>query len=293
MLKEIITFSIRQRFFVIIAALALIALGGYNFQILPIDAVPDVTNIQVQINTEASGFTPQEVEQRITFPIETTLAGIPRLKHTRSISRYGLSQVTVIFEGGTDIYFARQIINTKLQEVKSNLPKNVEPIMGPIATGLGEIFMWSVEAEEGAERTYSPTELRTIQDWIIKPQLMNIPGVTEVNSIGGYVKNYQVSPDPQKLIAYGFSFREIIEALSRNNSNIGAGYIEHSGQQYLVRTPGQVSGMEDIRNIVIGSHAGIPIYIKDIAEVNLGKELRTGAATKNGKEIVLGTVFMA
>jgi cobalt-zinc-cadmium resistance protein CzcA len=292
MLKEIITFSIRQRFFVIIAALALIALGGYNFQILPIDAVPDVTNIQVQINTEASGFTPQEVEQRITFPIETTLAGIPRLKHTRSISRYGLSQVTVIFEGGTDIYFARQIINTKLQEVKSNLPKNVEPIMGPIATGLGEIFMWSVEAEEDAERTYSPTELRTIQDWIIKPQLMNIPGVTEVNSIGGYVKNYQVSPDPQKLIAYGFSFREIIEALSRNNSNIGAGYIEHSGQQYLVRTPGQVSGMEDIRNIVIGSHAGIPIYIKDIAEVNLGKELRTGAATKNGKEIVLGTVFM-
>lgn len=292
MLKTIITFSIRQRFFVILAALAIVALGGYNFKILPIDAVPDVTNIQVQINTEASGFTPLEVEQRITFPIETTLAGIPRLKHTRSVSRYGLSQVTVIFEDGTDIYFARQIINAKIQEVKSNLPENVEPVMGPIATGLGEIFMWSVEAEDGAEKIYSPSELRTIQDWIIKPQLMNIPGVTEVNSIGGYVKNFQVSPDPQKLIAYGFSFRDVIEALSRNNSNIGAGYIEHSGQQYLVRTPGQVSGMEDIRNIVIGSHEGVPIYIKDVAEVSLGKELRTGAATKNGEEVVLGTVFM-
>ena len=292
MLKKIITFSIRQRFFVILASLALVALGGYNFKILPIDAVPDVTNVQVQINTEASGFTPLEVEQRITFPIETTLAGIPRLKHTRSISRYGLSQVTVIFEDGTDIYFARQIINTKLQEVKSHLPENVEPVMGPIATGLGEIFMWSVEAEKGAEKIYSPSELRTIQDWIIKPQLMNIPGVTEVNSIGGYVKNFQVSPDPQKLIAYGFSFRDVIEALSRNNSNIGAGYIEHSGQQYLVRTPGQVSGLEDIRNIVIGSHQGVPIYIKDVADVSLGKELRTGAATKDGEEVVLGTVFM-
>ena len=198
----------------------------------------------------------------------------------------------MIFEDGTDIYFARQLINSKLQELKSKLPENVEPVMGPIATGLGEIFMWSVEAEKGAEKSYSPTELRTIQDWIIKPQLMNIPGVTEVNSIGGYVKNFQVSPDPQKLIAYGFSFRDVIEALSRNNSNIGAGYIEHSGQQYLVRTPGQVSGMEDIRNIVIGSHVGVPIYIKDVAEVSLGKELRTGAATKNGEEVVLGTVFM-
>ncbi len=292
MLEKIIAFSIRQRFFVIAGSLALIALGGYNFTILPIDAVPDVTNIQVQINTEASGFTPLEVEQRITFPIETALAGMPRLKHTRSLSRYGLSQVTVIFEDGTDIYFARQLINSKIQEVKSHLPENVEPVMGPIATGLGEIFMWSVEAEDQNRKPYSPSELRTIQDWIVKPQLMSIPGVTEVNSIGGYVKNFQVSPDPQKLIAYGFSFRDVIEALSRNNENTGAGYIEHSGQQYLVRAPGQVSGLEDIGNIVIGSHQGVPVYVKDVAEVGLGKELRTGAATKNGREVVLGTVFM-
>ncbi|MBT3365734.1 MAG: CusA/CzcA family heavy metal efflux RND transporter [Nitrospina sp.] len=296
MLKKIIAFSIQQRFFVIVGALALIALGSYNFSVLPIDAVPDVTNIQVQINTEAPGFTPLEVEQRITFPIETTLSGIPRLKRTRSISRYGLSQVTVIFEDGTDIYFARQLINSKLQEVKSNLPENVEPAMGPIATGLGEIFMWSVAAEAGYRKpdgsSYSSIELRTIQDWIIKPQLMNIPGVTEVNSLGGYVKNFQVSPDPQQLIAYDFSFRDVIAALSRNNQNKGAGYIERSGQQYLVRTPGQVSGVEDIKNIVIGSHKGVPIYIKDVASVGLGKELRTGAATKDGEEVVLGTVFM-
>jgi heavy metal efflux system protein len=296
MLEKIIAQSIRQRFFVIVGTLALIATGAYNFSILPIDAVPDVTNIQVQINTEAPGFTPLEVEQRITFPIETTLAGLPKLKHTRSLSRYGLSQVTVIFEDGTDIYFARQLINSKIQEVKSHLPKNVEPVMGPIATGLGEIFMWSVEAKEGYLKpdgsSWSPTELRTIQDWIIKPQLMNIPGVTEVNSIGGYVKNFQVSPIQQKLIAYGFSFSEIMEALARNNENRGAGYIEHSGQQYLVRTPGQVSGIEDIKNIVMGTHKGVPIYIKDLANVSLGKELRTGAATKDGEEAVLGTVFM-
>ncbi|MBT6345397.1 MAG: CusA/CzcA family heavy metal efflux RND transporter [Nitrospina sp.] len=296
MLDTIINFSIRQRFFVIVAALALVAVGIYNLKILPIDAVPDVTNIQVQINTEAPGFTPLEVEQRITFPIETIVAGIPRLKRTRSVSRYGLSQVTVIFEDGTDIYFARQIINAKLQEVKGHLPENLQPIMGPIATGLGEIFMWSVEAEAGYHKpdgsSYSPRELRTIQDWIIKPQLMNIPGVTEVNSIGGYVKNFQVSPDIQKLIAYGFSFKNVIEALNQNNENTGAGYIEQSGQQYLVRTPGQVSGVDDIKNIVIGSHQGIPIYIKDVADVGLGKDLRTGAATKNGEEVVLGTVFM-
>lgn len=292
LLEKIINFSIRQRFFVLVGSLALVALGLYNFKILPIDAVPDVTNIQVQINTEIPGLTPLEIEQRVTFPIETTLAAMPRLKRTRSVSRYGLSQVTVIFEDGTDIYFARQLINSKLQEVKSRLPENVEPVMGPIATGLGEIFMWSVEAEDQNKKPYSSSELRTIQDWIIKPQLMNIPGVTEVNSIGGFVKNFQVSPDPQKLIAYGFSFRDVIEALSRNNENTGAGYIEHSGQQYLVRTPGQVSGIEDIKNIVIGSHQGVPIYIKDVAEVSLGKELRTGAATKNGEEVVLGTVFM-
>jgi cobalt-zinc-cadmium resistance protein CzcA len=276
--------------------MAIAVLGIYNYQKLPIDAVPDITNIQVQINTEAAGYSPLEVEQRITFPIETSMAGIPGLTETRSISRYGLSQVTVIFRDGTDIFFARQMINERIQEIKGKLPSGIDPVMGPIATGLGEIFMWTVESESGALKPdgtpYTSTDLRTIQDWVIRPQLRNIPGVTEVNTIGGYEKQYHVTPYPEKLIAYGLSFHDILHALARNNANVGAGYIEHRGEQYLIRAPGQVADIEDIRHIIIGNYRGVPIYIRDVAEVLLGKELRTGAATENGKEVVLGTVFM-
>ncbi len=296
MLERILKTSIQHRLFVMLATLVIAILGVYNFQVLPIDAVPDITNVQVQINTEAPGFTPSEVERRITFPVETAIAGLPKMSSTRSISRYGLSQVTVIFEDDTDIYFARQLISSRLQEVKSKLPRGTEPIMGPIATGLGEIFMWTVEQLEGVTKPdgspYSLTDLRSIQDWIIRPQLRNVPGVTEVNSIGGFVKQFHVSPDPEKLIAHGVTFQDVLEALASNNSNMGAGYIEHSGEQYLIRTPGQVSGLEDIGQIIVGSHLGVPLYIKDIAKVEFGRELRTGAATQNGKEVVLGTVFM-
>lgn len=296
MLNTCTQFSIKQRLFVIVTTIGMAAVGGYNFLILPIDAVPDITNVQVQINTEAPGFTPLEVEQRITFPVETAIAGIPKLSHTRSLSRYGLSQVTAIFEDDTDIYFARQLISTRLQEAKEILPAGTNPTMGPIATGLGEIFMWSVEREDqpsGVDQEPSSLmELRAVQDWIIRPQLLNVPGVTEVNSIGGYTKQYHVAPDPEKLIAFGINFREVMEALSKNNANAGAGYIERQGEQYLIRSPGQVSSLEDIRRIVLGTHNGAPIYVQDVAEVELGKELRTGAATLNGMEIVLGTVFM-
>ena len=278
------------------ATLAVAALGVYNYQRLPIDAVPDITNVQVQINTEAPGFSPLEAEQRITFPVETVMAGLPHLKETRSLSRYGLSQVTIIFEDGTDIFFARQLVNEKIAEAKGKLPEGIEPIMGPIATGLGEIYMWTVEAKEGAKNSdgvpYTPTDLRTIQDWVVKPQLRNVKGVTEVNTIGGYEKQFHVTPVPEKLIGYNLTFQDVMEALARNNANIGAGYIEHRGEQYLIRAPGQVANIEEIRNIVIGNRQGVPVYIKDVAEVLLGKELRTGAATENGKEVVLGTVFM-
>ena len=296
MLNTCTQFSIKQRLFVIVTTIGMAAVGVYNFLILPIDAVPDITNVQVQINTEAPGFTPLEVEQRITFPVETAIAGIPKLSHTRSLSRYGLSQVTAIFEDDTDIYFARQLISTRLQEAKEILPAGTNPTMGPIATGLGEIFMWSVEREDqpsGVDQEPSSLmELRAVQDWIIRPQLLNVPGVTEVNSIGGYTKQYHVAPDPEKLIAFGINFREVMEALSKNNANAGAGYIERQGEQYLIRSPGQVSSLEDIRRIVLGTHNGAPIYVQDVAEVELGKELRTGAATLNGMEVVLGTVFM-
>ncbi|MCG3113285.1 MAG: CusA/CzcA family heavy metal efflux RND transporter [Candidatus Manganitrophus sp. SB1] len=296
MLERILKFSIRQRWMVLMATLAVAALGVYNYRRLPIDAVPDITNVQVQVNTEAPGFSPLEAEQRITFPVETVMAGLPHLKEARSLSRYGLSQVTVIFEDGTDIYFARQLVNERIQEAKGKLPPGIEPTMGPIATGLGEIFMWTVEAEEGAKKTdgsaYTPTDLRTIQDWVIKPQLRNVKGVTEVNTIGGYEKQFHVTPYPEKLISYGLTFQNVLEALEKNNANIGAGYIEHRGEQYLIRAPGQVADLEEIRQIVIGNHQGVPIHIKDVAEVLLGKELRTGAATENGQEVVLGTVFM-
>ena len=296
MLDAILRFVIHQRWLVLLSVLAMAALGAWNYQRLPIDAVPDITNVQVQINTEAPGYSPLETEQRITFPIETAMAGLPRLQQTRSLSRYGLSQVTVIFEDGTDIYFARQLINERVQEVRSHLPPGVQPSMGPIATGLGEIFMWTVEPKEGAKRPdgseYTPTELRTIQDWIVRPQLRNIPGVTEINTIGGHLKQFHVAPDPAKLVAYGLSFRDVLEALARNNANVGAGYIEKSGEQYLVRAPGQVTTLDEIRDIVIRTERDVPIRVRDVAEVLLGKELRTGAATENGKEVVLGTVFM-
>jgi cobalt-zinc-cadmium resistance protein CzcA len=296
MLERLLQFSIARRWAVVLCAAAVAALGVYNYQRLPIDAVPDITTVQVQINTEAPGYSPLEVEQRITFPIETAMAGLPRLDHTRSLSRYGLSQVTVVFGDGTDIYFGRQLINERIQEVKGKLPPGIEPTMGPIATGLGEIYMYTVGMEEGARRPdgqpYTPTDLRTLQDWVVRPQLRNVAGVTDVNTIGGYVKQYHVTPRPEHLFAYGLSFSDVIEALAQNNANIGAGYIERNGEQYLIRAPGQVATLDDISRIVVGYHAGVPIYVKNVADVMLGKELRTGAATENGREVVMGTVFM-
>lgn len=296
MFERIIRFAIEQRWLVLLLVIGMAALGIYNYQRLPIDAVPDITNVQVQINTEAPGYSPLETEQRITFPVEALMAGLPRLESTRSLSRYGLSQVTVVFKEGTDIYFARQLVNERVQEAKARLPEGVSPKLGPISTGLGEIFMWTVEAKPGAKKAdgsaYTPTDLRTIQDWVVKPQLRTVPGVTEVNTIGGYEKQIHITPDPSKLIAYGLSFQQVIAALNNNNANVGAGYIEHSGEQYLVRVPGQVADLEQIRSIVIGGTDGTPVYVRDVASVDLGKELRTGAATENGEEVVLGTVFM-
>ncbi len=296
MLERILAFSIAQRWVVLAATLAVAAFGLYNYQQLPIDAVPDITNVQVQINTEAPGYSPLEAEQRITFPIETAMAGLPDLEETRSISRYGLSQVTVIFKDNTDIYFARQLVNERIQEARSNLPPGIIPSMGPIATGLGEIFLWTVEANESARtpdgQPYSGMDLRTIQDWIVRPQLRTVPGVADVNSIGGYTKQFHVTPEPEKLLAYGLTFRDVLAALADNNTNVGAGYIERRGEQYLVRVPGQVRDLADIERIVAGNHQGTPIYLKDLGAVLLGQELRTGAATEDGREIVIGTVFM-
>lgn len=296
MLENIISLSIRHRWVVMIVVLGLCALGLYNFKRLPIDAVPDITNVQVQINTEAAGYSPLEVEQRVTFPIETVLAGLPKLDHTRSLSRYGLSQVTVIFEDGTDIYFARQLINERLAQIKSEVPEGLDPVMGPVSTGLGEIYFYTVEAEEGAKKpdgsAYTPMDLLTIQEWIIVPQLRNLKGVVEVNTIGGYEQQYHVTPYPQKLLSYDLTVHDVLNALERNNDNVGAGYIERNGEQYLVRVPGQAKDMEALSNIILAKRDEVTIRISDVAEVSLGSPLRTGAATENGQEVVLGTAMM-
>jgi cobalt-zinc-cadmium resistance protein CzcA len=296
MFERLIQFAIEQRIIVLLAVLLMAGVGIASYQKLPIDAVPDITNVQVQINSAAAGFSPLETEQRITFPIETAMAGLPGLQQTRSLSRSGLSQVTVIFKDGTDLFFARQLVNERLQVAREQLPEGIETAMGPISTGLGEIFLWTVEAEEGALKDdgtpYTPTDLRVIQDWIIKPQLRNVPGVAEINTIGGFAKEYQIAPDPKRLAAYNLTLGDLVTALERNNANVGAGYIERSGEQLLIRAPGQVASIDDIANIVITTSDGTPIRVRNVAQVEIGRELRTGAATENGREVVLGTVFM-
>ena len=295
-LERIIRFSIAHRWLMLVATLMLVAVGIWSFSRLPIDATPDITNVQVQVNTVAPGYSPLESEQRVTFPIETALAGLPRLDYTRSISRYGLSQIMVVFEDGTDLYFARQLVNQRLQEVSSQLPAGLEPEMGPIATGLGEIFMYTVSAAPDARKPdgtlWTATDLRTVQDWVLRPQLRNTPGVTEVNSIGGYTRQIHITPYPSKLVALDLTLHDVVAALAANNRNVGAGYLERNGQQWLVRVPAQVGDLEEIRKIVLDSRNSVPIRISDVADVSEGLELRSGAATQNGREVVLGTVFM-
>ncbi len=296
MLERLIGLSIRHRWLTLVLTAALVALGVWSYRHLSIDATPDITNVQVQINTQAPGYSPLEAEQRVTFAIETAMAGLPKLDYSRSLSRYGLSQVTVVFKDGTDLYFARQQVAERLQQIASQLPDGLDPEMGPISTGLGEIFMYTVEAEPNARKPdgtpYTATDLRTLQDWVIRPQLRTTPGVTEVNTIGGFERQIHITPDPAQLVALGFTLNDVVAAVMRNNQNIGAGYIERNGQQFLVRVPGQLANLDAIGNIVLDRRDGVPIRVRDVASVGEGKELRTGAATQNGHEVVVGTAFM-
>lgn len=296
MLDYILDRSLARRGLVLALVLSMVGLGLWNFGQLPIDAVPDITNVQVQVNTAAPGYTPLEVEQRISFPLENAMAGLPKLTYTRSVSRYGLSQITVVFEEGTDIYFARQQVGERLNASRSTLPASVEPALGPIATGLGEIFMFTVDAEPGARNpdgtVVTPTDLRSVHDWIIRPQLLRVPGVVEINPIGGFKKEILIAPDPAKLLAYGLTSADVVQAIAQNNNNRGAGFIEHNGAQWLMRVPGQADELQHLKDIVLREKQGVPISVKDVAEVGLGLELRSGAATQNGREVVMSTVFM-
>jgi len=293
---RIIQFSIKNAIWVMMFVIAWIGVGIYSYQKLSIDAVPDITNVQVQINSQANGFTAPEVEQRITYPIENAMSGIPNLEQTRSISRYGLSQVTIIFKDGTDIYWARQLINQRLQEAKSALPDSIDPQMSPISTGLGEIYQWVVKAEPNAKKAdgsaYSAMDLREIQDWIIRPQLQRVQRVAEVNSIGGYNKTYVVSPDLTRLQQLQIPLTDLQDALQNNNENRGAGFIEENGQQLTVRVPGMLTSIQDIQNVTVATKNGLPIRVADVASVSIGHDLRTGGATYNGQETVLGIAMM-
>ncbi len=295
--ERIIQFSIQNAIWVMLFVCTWIAVGIYSYQKLPIDAVPDITNTQVQINTQAAGFTALEVEQRITYPIENAMAGIPDLELTRSISRYGLSQVTVVFKDNTDIYWARQQINQRVQEVQAELPSQISPTMSPVSTGLGEIYQWVLKAEPHAKKpdgsAYNAMDLREIQDWIVRPQLQRVKGVAEVNSIGGFEKTYVVSPDLDRMQQLNITFDQLQQALSDNNENRGAGFIEENGQQLTVRVPGTLDQLADIENTMIASPNGSPIRVGDIAQVGIGHDLRTGGATYNGQETVLGIAMMA
>ena len=320
MLQRILQFSVFHRFLIILLTIGVGAFGTLSLLRLPIDAVPDITNNQIQINTLYEALSPVEIEKQVTFPLETALAGIPGLQYTRSLSRNGFSQITAVFDDDVDIYFARNQVNERLGQAKEALPPGAEPLMGAISTGLGEIYMYTVEYEHTSGAEIKPKDgepgfqtdgsyltpegetlrtdlekaayLRTVQDWVIRPQLKGIPGVAGVDAIGGYVKEYHVQPDPRRLVAYGLTFADVIEALERNNTSTGAGYIEHKGEAYLVRAAGRISTPQQIADMVIGSRDGTPIHIHDVATVGVGKELRTGSASENGQEVVVGTALM-
>jgi len=296
MIEALLRLAVQRRGLVLALVSAAALLGVWNFTRLNIDAVPDLTNVQVQITTPAPGATPLEVEQRVTFPIETALAGLPGLESTRSQSRYALSQVTAVFHDGTDLYFARSLINERLQNVRRELPAGIEPRLGPVATGLGEIFIYGITAAPDARQPdgqpYDLRALRAIQDWQLRPQMLQIPGASEINTSGGYPREFQVSPSPARLLAYGLTMDALVDAITRNNADVGAGYIERSGEQVLIRVPGQLRGAADLAAVVVGHRNGVPIRVADVADVGEGQPLRTGAALIDGEEAVIGTVIM-
>ncbi len=295
MINQIIEFSVKNRIFVFIATIILVLFGIKSFQTLSIDAVPDITNTQVQINTPVKGLVPEEVERMVTFPIEYSMNGIPGVETVRSISRYGISQVTIIFKEGTEVLNARQLVLEKLQNLE--LPGNVTPEIGPISTGLGEIFHYSIEAkkvaENESERLVQLMDLRSLQDWFIKPRLLSVKGVTEINTIGGFEKQFFIQPDIQKMAKYGIHFDDIEEAIESTNLNVGGGYIQQTGEQLLVRGVGQLKEIKDIKSVVVKRLSSFQVIkIHDIAQVKYDKEIRTGAATVNGHESIVGTAFM-
>ncbi|MFP5245620.1 MAG: efflux RND transporter permease subunit, partial [Thermoanaerobaculia bacterium] len=293
MINALIRFSVSQRLLVLLMVAMLIGAGVYSLRTLPIDAVPDVTNVQVQVLTAAPSLAPLEVERQITFPVEVAMSGLPRIDEIRSVSKFGLSAVTVVFEEGVDMYFARQLVLERLSEARDQIPENIgSPEMGPVSTGLGEIYQYELAGAPGSG--YDAMALRTVQDWIVRRQLMGVPGVAEVNSFGGFAKQYQVKLDPAKLQAYDLSMRDVLAAIGANNANVGGAYIERGPEQYLLRGIGLVESAEDISNIVVKTAAeGVPVFVRDVGQVVTGAAVRQGAVTADAKgEVVVGIAMM-
>src|SRR5215216_3157399 len=294
MINGLIRFAVSQRLIVLLMVALIVGAGVYSFQRLPIDAVPDVTNVQVIILTPAPALAPIEIERQITFPVEVAMSGLPNVEEIRSTSKVGLSFVTVVFDESVSVYFARQLVNERLAQAREQIPPSIgTPQMGPISTGLGEIYQYEVKATPGSGYD-NATALRTIQDWNVRRQLLGVPGITEVGSFGGLEKQYQVRLDPAKLQAYSLSLRNVLEAVQRNNANVGGAYIEHASEQYLLRGIGLAQSAEDIANIIVKTgKEGVPVYVRDVGEVVTGATLRQGAAVADGQgEIVTGIAIM-
>ena len=303
MLQRLLQFSIANRYLVVVTTVVFALMGAMSLSRLPIDAVPDITNNQVQINVVEPALSVEDMERLVTFPIETALTGIPGLQHTRSVSRNGFCQITAVFEDAFDIHLARQLVSERLDRARNDLPSDIEPAMGPITTGLGEVLMWTVEFKKDEDyrtpednlltnRVQKLAYLRTVQDWIIRPQMRTVPNVADVDSIGGYIKQYHVLPNPSALQGYGLTLQDLIGALERNNRSLGAGYVERHGEAALVRTDSRLRGVEDIAQVVLKEHKGTPVTIGQVAEVTIGGELRQGSASVDGREAVVGTAMM-
>ena len=290
MINRILEFAVRQRMLVFLGAAILAAFGVMAWQRIPIDAFPDVTTVQVQILASAGGMSPLEVEKLITRPIEIEMGGLPRMTEVRSVSKIGLSMITVVFEDGVDDYFARQLVFERMQSVREKLPKGVDVELGPITTGLGEVFQYTLVSKDPK---IDATELRTLQDYIVRPLLRTVPGVADVSSFGGRVKQYQVIVNPDRLTSFKVSLQQLFEALQKNNANANGNFIDHGSEQYIVQGLGLVKDTADIGNIVVATHEGTPIFVHDLAEVKIGAELRQGVATADGKgEVCCGIVQM-
>src|SRR5512137_1715367 len=295
MLEKLVAYTLRQKGMVIFLALLIIVFGLYSYLRLPIDAFPDVTNIQVEVVSHADGLSAVEIERNVTYPIEMAMRGLPDIEQMRSVTKFGLSIVTIVFKDNVDIYFARQLVFERLAEAREKVPKGVEVAMGPIGTAMGEIYQYTLEGKMPADpqqKISYLTHLRTIQEWIITPQLKSVAGVNEINSFGGYFKQYQVVVSPEKLVKYGVTVEDVYSAIGNNNDNVGGNILERGADQFIVRGVGLIRGVNDIENIVLRSTGGTPTSIRDVALVKIGEGVRMGPAMKNGKDECVGGIVM-